>query len=104
MQVDVSRGQSLRPALELAALIRLNVVESEGRLVVVVGPVGRSRRWEHLAVRAYDQRRVLAEPESNDMLIVLIKIYRCTIVDRTKSNYKIVDSVRQSRCWEHLAV
>jgi hypothetical protein len=72
VQVDVSRGQPLRPALELAALIGLNVVESEGRLVVVVGPVGRSRCWEHLTVRADDQGRVLAEPESKEMFIALI--------------------------------
>jgi hypothetical protein len=72
VQVDVSRRQPLRPALKLAALIGLNVVESEGRLVVVVGPVGRGRRWEHLTVRADNQRRVLTEPESKEMFIVLV--------------------------------
>jgi hypothetical protein len=97
VQVDVSRRQPLRPALELAALIGLNVVESEGRLVVVVGPVGRGRCWEHLAVRADNQGRVLAEPEILEMFIIRFEFIDVQNLTRQTTTTRLICSCCQSR-------
>ena len=75
MQIDVGRRQPLGPALELSALIWMNVVQPEDRLVTVLAGLGRGRRRVQLTVRVENKGRFFSEPEKKNIFFNILNFF-----------------------------